>query len=196
MDVWTASLSASARAIRSLPPTTPWLAKSPKPAAASASVGGVLVLELVARGDGEPGRDRCPRPGGRNEPLERLGDRAAARLAQRRLRGHELLAGHGRPVARLAVAVQRPLLVQLEAEPRRRRAQNVVAGQDELRPELDDGAVLEAARADASAQPVSRLEHRHLGAAGRERLRRREAGEAGADDDDLTVGQVPRGSAG
>ena len=42
---------------------------------------------------------------------------------------------------------------------------------------------------DAPADAVARLEHRHLGAAGRERLRRRESGEAGADDDDPTQGR-------
>ena len=42
---------------------------------------------------------------------------------------------------------------------------------------------------DASADTVARLEDDHLGAAARERLRRREPGETGSDDDDPTQGR-------
>jgi hypothetical protein len=48
---------------------------------------------------------------------------------------------------------------------------------------------------DASAHSVSRLEDDHLRAAAGERIGCGEAGEAGANDDDSTGGQAPRGSA-
>jgi len=48
---------------------------------------------------------------------------------------------------------------------------------------------------DPPADAAARLENSYLGAAARQRFRRRQAGEAGADDDDSTVGQAQRGSA-
>ena len=42
---------------------------------------------------------------------------------------------------------------------------------------------------DAPADAVARLEHRHLGAARRQGIRRREPGEAGADYRDSTQGR-------
>jgi hypothetical protein len=45
---------------------------------------------------------------------------------------------------------------------------------------------------DAPADAVARLEHRHLVAAGGERIGRREPGEAGADDDDPSASPSDR----
>ncbi len=155
----------------------------------------VLVLELVRGRDGEPCRDRRPRAGRGHEPLERVGDRAGPGIPQRFVGRDQLVPRHRRAVARLAVAVERPLLEEREAEPCRRLAQHVVAGEHELRAELDDRAVVESLRVDASTHPVSRLEDDHFGAAAGERIGGGEAGEAGANDDDSTGGQAPRGSA-
>ena len=155
----------------------------------------VLVLELVRGRDGEPRGNGGACAGRGHEPLERVGDRPGSRIPQRLVRRDQLLARHGRAVAGLAVAVQRALLVELEPEPCSGLAQDVVAGKHELRPELDDGAVVEPPGVDASSDAVARLEDDHLGAAGGERIGGGETGEAGSDDDDATDGQAPRGSA-
>ena len=149
----------------------------------------VLIVELVPGRDSQAGGDRRASTRRGHEPLERIRDRATARLAERRSRRFQLLAGDRRPVAGLAVAVERALLEELEPEPRGRLPQDVVAGEDELRAELHNGAVLEPRRMDTPADAVPRLEHQHLGAACRERLRRREPGKAGANDDDPTQGR-------
>ena len=157
--------------------------------------GCLLVLELVRGRDGEPGGDGGPRARRGHEPLERLDDRAGAWIPQRCVGGDELVPRHRRPAAGLTVPVERALLVEGEAQPCRCLAQNVVAGEDELRAELDGRAVVETGRVDASTHPVARLEHVDLEAPSRQRLGRREPGEAGPDDDDPTGGQAQRGSA-
>ena len=53
---------------------------------------------------------------------------------------------------------------------------------DDLAAHLDDAAVVEHGLLDATARAVARLEHLHVGAAGREVARRGQAGEPRTED--------------
>ena len=136
-------------------------------------------------------------PGRGTSRVERVRDRAGrARLASRATAASELFARHGRAAARLTVAVERPLLAEREPEPRRRLAQHVVAGQDELRAELDDDAVVEAARVDATADAVARLEDGHVDAGAGSASAAASPAKPAPTTTTATGGHAPRGSAG
>lgn len=80
--------------------------------------------------------------------------------------------------------IGRSLQHQRDLEAGRQLAHHVVAGEDELGAPLDHRAVAEGNRPDPPADPVERLQDRHLGAAGPQRVGRRQPGEPGADHDD------------
>src|SRR5205807_1555078 len=122
----------------------------------------VLILELVSGGDSQPRSDHGPGTWRRHEALERIRDRAGAGVAQRGVRGNLLVARDRRPAPGLAVAVERALLEELEAEPRGGLPQYLVAGEHELRAELHHRAVVEPRGMDASADAVACFEDDHL----------------------------------
>ena len=97
----------------------------------------------MGRRDGDARGDRLPRASFGHEPLERVEHRRSSRSREGRGSRTNLGRGGRDAAHRLTVAVQRPLLVQAQAEPLRRRREQFVAGQHELRTELEDRTVVE-----------------------------------------------------
>ncbi len=118
---------------------------------------------------------------GRRDPVEAPGAGRRLDLRQRGLQSGTVGAG---TATRLALAVAHALVPQPEPEALDVGADGVVAGEDELRPELDHGAVLELPGPHPPSDAVARLQHDDLEAVPGEGLAGREAREAGSDDDD------------
>ena len=190
--------AASASAIRWLPPAT--LGQTSSECAASPASAVASTRSAVAALDTSRRAWIASRaPGSSGERVEQRSRRRPGRArgrpaAIRSSASCERLRRRRRAATRLALAVPHPLVPEAEPEPLDERADRVVAREDELGAQLDDGAVRELPRPDAAADPVARLEHDHLDARGGERVGRGEAGEPGADDGDAH-GPAPSSSA-
>ena len=132
----------------------------------------------------EHGLGRGGRKVGSGHHLRHGGGCALARRPRHgAARGLELF-GRARHAARLAHVVAHAGVGELEAEAGGVMPQDLVAVEHELGAALDHGAA-GAVRPHAAADAVARLEHADVDAAVRELGRGCEAGEPGADDDDL-----------